>query len=301
MASPRSSRGKVKQRSTVTPTRSSPRIIRKATSYPNAVNRHFVDSVPILEVTLRFDEDEYDVWRRQDTDEVNLYYMLRIKYPRDEDEQAWQQELEKLKKEVTQVRVVEEGWFEGVWVPLEKAKDIARKYKIYDHVAALLESENSWFDTPKSKHARVKSERSSSISEHPSNATNGITINGSSKEIPLTNGNNKTEIRSDRQRTRSIRGDNNKEINNREITIKDTRETKDFKESRDLPTRLKEVEGERDHYMEEVKNLKRKLTETESYVNTYSGSGSSKKRAVFAVIGAAAGAGMTAYVLNNMG
>ncbi|CAG8640995.1 6868_t:CDS:2 [Ambispora leptoticha] len=277
MASPRNSRGRVKQRSAVTPTRSSPRIIRKATSYPNAVNRHFVDSVPILEVTLRFDEDEYDVWRRQDTDEVNLYYMLRIKYPRDEDEQAWQQELEKLKNEVTQVRVVEEGWFEGVWVPLEKAKDIARKYKIYDHVAALLESENSWFDTPKSKHSRVKTEqteRSSSISDHSSNATNGIIVN-----------------------VRSIKTENNTETSNKGVFIHDTKETNDFKEARDLPTRLKEVEGERDQYMEEVKNLKRKLSETEN-VNY---SSSNKKRAVWTAVGAVIGASVTAVALNNMG
>lgn len=113
MATPRS-RGRGK-RITNTPTRSSPRIVRRSASYPNAVNRHFVDSIPILEITLRFDEDEYDVWRRQDTDEVNLYYLLRIKYPRDEDEEMWLQELEKLKSEIKEIRIIEEGWFEGVW------------------------------------------------------------------------------------------------------------------------------------------------------------------------------------------
>ena len=114
MASPRASRGRGK-RSTNTPVRSSPRIVRRSASYPNAVNRHFVNGIPILEITLRFDEDEYDVWRRQDTDEVNLHYLLRIKYPRDEDEQAWHAELERLKREVSEIKVIEEGWFEGVW------------------------------------------------------------------------------------------------------------------------------------------------------------------------------------------
>jgi hypothetical protein len=112
MTSPRS-RGRGK-RSTNTPVRSSPRIVRRSSSYPNSVNRHFVNGIPILEITLRFDEDEYDVWRRQDTDEVNLHYLLRIKYPRDEDEQAWHDELERLKKEVSEIRIIEEGWFEGV-------------------------------------------------------------------------------------------------------------------------------------------------------------------------------------------
>jgi len=114
MASTRASRGRGK-RSTNTPVRSSPRIVRRSASYPNAVNRHFVNGIPILEITLRFDEDEYDVWRRQDTDEVNLHYLLRIKYPRDEDEQAWHAELERLKREVSEIKVIEEGWFEGVW------------------------------------------------------------------------------------------------------------------------------------------------------------------------------------------
>ena len=114
MSTPRPSRGRAK-RTSVTPTRQSPRKVRRVQSCLNAVNRHFVATVPILEVTLRFDEDEYDVWRRQDTDEVNLYYLLRIKYPKDADEATWQHELEKLKKEIGQVRVVNEGWFEGVW------------------------------------------------------------------------------------------------------------------------------------------------------------------------------------------
>ncbi|CAG8548615.1 4401_t:CDS:2 [Paraglomus occultum] len=150
MSNPRPSRGRPK-RTSVTPTRQSPRKVRRVQSYLNAVNRHFVNTVPILEVTLRFDEDEYDVWRRQDTDEVNLYYMLRIKYPKDADEATWRRELEKLKKEIGQIRVVNEGWFEGVWISLEKAKEIARRYDIYDLVAELLETENSWFDSPKNK------------------------------------------------------------------------------------------------------------------------------------------------------
>src|SRR5437763_9165784 len=109
MSALRPSRGRAR-RASVTPTRQSPRKLRRVQSYVNAVNRHFVATVPILEVTLRFDEDEYDVWRRQDTDEVNLYYMLRIKYPKDADEAAWRRELDKLVKEIGQVRVVKEGW-----------------------------------------------------------------------------------------------------------------------------------------------------------------------------------------------
>ncbi|KAG9296643.1 hypothetical protein G9A89_002914 [Geosiphon pyriformis] len=265
---------------TGTPTRSSPRMIRRSqSSYPSPVNRHFIDSVPILEVTLRFDEDEYDVWRRQDTDEVNLFYMLRIKYPRDEDEDAWHQELEKLKREVNSVRVVEEGWFEGVWVPLEKAKDIARKYKIYDHVAALLESENSWPEFSKNKTSRARTEqRSPSISELPEKLekpTNGISTSPPNTPVPITNGNLRNGI-----------------------TRTPTPKSKTINESRDLPTRLKEVEGERDQYKEELINLKRKLDETESYVNN---SGSKKRRVFWAAVGAAAGAGIAAMTFNNLG
>jgi hypothetical protein len=40
---------------------------------------------------------------------------LRVKYPKDEDEEKWKQELEKLKKEILEIKIIENGWFEGVW------------------------------------------------------------------------------------------------------------------------------------------------------------------------------------------
>jgi len=63
--------------------------------------------------------------------------------------------------------------------------------------------------------------------------------------------------------------------------------------------RLREIENERDNFKEEVQNLKRKLDETEEYLN-YNGS-SNKRRAVWAGIGAAVGAGITAVALHSMG
>ncbi|CAG8497824.1 9251_t:CDS:2 [Acaulospora morrowiae] len=306
MASPRA-RGRAR-RINSTPTRSSPRIVRRSASYPNAVNRHFVDSIPILEITLRFDEDEYDVWRRQDTDEVNLYYLLRIKYPRDEDESTWLQELEKLKKEIKDVRIIEEGWFEGVCVVFSYVvyyfsyfrlldnsliegsllnEDIAQKYNIYEHVAALLESENSWFDTPKKQHnPKIKSERgTASQPETPEVQTNG---SSTTRSVPssrhvnnLPNGNTKTEAEPKIQRRTSPR-----------LAYRSQAKPESSK-------RLRDDESERENIKEEVQSLKRKLDQTEEKYLNYSGS--NKRRAVWAGIGAAVGAGVAAVALNSMG
>jgi hypothetical protein len=62
--------------------------------------------------------------------------------------------------------------------------------------------------------------------------------------------------------------------------------------------RLREIENERD-MKEEVQNLKRKLDETEEYLNY--GGNSNKRRAIWAGIGAAVGAGITAVALHSMG
>ncbi|CAG8568626.1 3282_t:CDS:2 [Diversispora eburnea] len=291
MATPRS-RGRGK-RINNTPTRSSPRIVRRSASYPNAVNRHFVDSIPILEITLRFDEDEYDVWRRQDTDEVNLYYLLRIKYPRDEDEEMWLRELEKLKEEIKEIRIIEDGWFEGVWVPLERAKDIAQKYNIYEHVAALLESENSWFDTPKKQSSKSKNNDRGTPTVTPSQKPeNEVQTNGTSA-IP---------------NNRSISTSNTLQQNG---NVKPESEKSENKTPRRTSARLhpsqvkpesskrpREVEKERDNYKEEVQSLKRKMDETVEYLNY---SGSNKRRALWAGIGAAVGAGIAAVTLSSLG
>ncbi|EXX76412.1 hypothetical protein RhiirA5_359803 [Rhizophagus irregularis] len=283
------------KRSTNTPVRSSPRIVRRSSSYPNSVNRHFVNGIPILEITLRFDEDEYDVWRRQDTDEVNLHYLLRIKYPRDEDEQAWHDELERLKKEVSDVRIIEEGWFEGVWVPLEKAKDIAHRYNIYEHVAALLDSENSWFDTPKKQSAKVKSERAmnqmnsmlNSMPEMSAETTNGTSNSTRSMNYGIPNG--------------TVKSDNESKSSKRRTSERIKAKSQSSQEPSPSATstkRLREIENERD-VKEEVQNLKRKLDETEEYLNY--DVNSNKRRAIWAGIGAAVGAGITALALHNMG
>ncbi|CAG8788150.1 10642_t:CDS:2, partial [Racocetra persica] len=293
MATPRS-RGRGK-RSTNTPTRSSPRIVRRSASYPNAVNRHFVDSVPILEITLRFDEDEYDVWRRQDTDEVNLYYLLRIKYPRDEDEEAWQEELEKLKREIKEIRVIDEGWFEGVWVPLEHGtfrlldyigtKDIAQKYNIYEHVAALLESENSWFDTPKKQNTKVKSERESSSHTETLEPPNITALATTSTRSIVNN---------------SVRSTPNGTIKSDEVKVqRRTSARLQARSAKQEPSkRLREVDSDRGDVKEKVQSLKRKLDEKEEYLNYGI---SNKKRAVWAGIGAAVGAGVAMVIMNSMG
>lgn len=308
MATPRSRGGRGK-RPTNTPVRSSPRIVRRSSSYPNAVNRHFVNGIPILEITLRFDEDEYDVWRRQDTDEVNLHYLLRIKYPRDEDEQAWQAELERLKREVNDIKVIEEGWFEGVWVPLEKAKDIAHRYHIYEHVAALLESENSWFDTPKKQSAKAKSERAM----NQMNSIAALNSVSSQSEVPVetTNGTSPTTARSIATNNYGIangtvRSDNESKSRRRtseRIKAKSQPGQESPSTSTTSTKRIREIENERDFkdFKEEVQILKRKLDETEEFLN-YNGNGNSnKRRAVWAGIGAAVGAGITAVALNSMG
>ncbi|CAG8642248.1 25170_t:CDS:2 [Cetraspora pellucida] len=292
MASPRS-RGRGK-RSTNTPTRSSPRIVRRSASYPNAVNRHFVDSVPILEITLRFDEDEYDVWRRQDTDEVNLYYLLRIKYPRDEDEGAWLQELEKLKNEIKEIRVIDEGWFEGVWVPLEHGTfrlsdyigNIAQKYNIYEHVAALLESENSWFDTPKKQNTKVKSEREA-LSHTETSESPNITALATTSTRSIVNN--------------SVRSTPNGTIKSDEVKV--PRRTSARLQARSVKQepskRLREVDmSDRGDVKEKVQSLKRKLDEKEEYMKYGL---SNKKRAVMAGIGAAVGAGVAMVIMNSMG
>ncbi|CAG8754384.1 24706_t:CDS:2 [Gigaspora margarita] len=274
MATPRS-RGRGK-RSTNTPTRSSPRIVRRSASYPNAVNRHFVDSVPILEITLRFDEDEYDVWRRQDTDEVNLYYLLRIKYPRDEDEETWQQELEKLKREIKEIRVIDEGWFEGVWVPLEHGN--IPFVRLYD------QSENSWFDTPKKQSPKIKSERevssptetleSSNITTLATTSNRSITINNNIKSTP--NGTIKSdEVKATRRTSARLQARSAKQ------------------EPSKRPREVDMVDRE-----DKVQSLKRKLDEKEEYLNYGI---SNKKRAVWAGIGAAVGAGVAMIVMNSMG
>ncbi|RIA82987.1 hypothetical protein C1645_834479, partial [Glomus cerebriforme] len=245
-----------------------------------------------------FDEDEYDVWRRQDTDEVNLHYLLRIKYPRDEDEQAWHDELERLKREVSEIRIIEEGWFEGVWVPLEKAKDIAHRYNIYEHVAALLDSENSWFDTPKKQSAKVKSERAmsqmnsiNSLPEMSVETTNGTSTTGGTRSISnygMTNGTVKSDNESKSSRRRT----------SERIRAK-SQSSQEQSSSATSTKRLREVESERDNFKEEVQNLKRKLDETEEYLNY--GENSNKRRAIWAGIGAAVGAGITAVALHSMG
>src|SRR5207249_1982565 len=104
------------------PTRTSPRNIHKLmpvpSAYPssNVFKKHCINDIPIIEITIRFEEDEYDVWRRLDTDEVNLYYMLRIRYPTDDDEDEWKRELEKLKKEILEYKmVVDDNLFYGIW------------------------------------------------------------------------------------------------------------------------------------------------------------------------------------------
>ncbi|CAI2176735.1 3265_t:CDS:2 [Funneliformis geosporum] len=304
MATPRSRGGRGK-RPTNTPVRSSPRIVRRSASYPNAVNRHFVNGIPILEITLRFDEDEYDVWRRQDTDEVNLHYLLRIKYPRDEDEQAWQAELDRLKREVNEIKVIEEGWFEGVWVPLEKAKDIAHRYNIYEHVAALLESENSWFDTPKKQSAKIKSERAM----NQMNSMVALNSVSSQSEVPVETTNGTTPT------TRSIATNNYVMANGTvrsDNEIKSRRRTSERIKAKSQPgqespssstKRLREIENERDikDVKEEVQNLKRKSDEIEEYLIYNENGNNNKRRAVWAGIGAAVGAGITAVALNSMG
>lgn len=65
--------------------------------------------------------------------------------------------------------------------------------------------------------------------------------------------------------------------------------------------RLREIENERDtrDTKEEVQNLKRKLDETQEYLNY--GGNSNKRRAIWAGIGAAVGAGITAVALHSMG
>ncbi|CAJ0833526.1 14321_t:CDS:2 [Entrophospora sp. SA101] len=107
-------------RSRQTPTRTSPRKIRKSTptpftySHSNVFKKHYIENIPIIETTIRFEEDEYDVWRRLDTDEINLHYLLRVRYPTDNDVDEWKRELEKLKKEFSKYNIVEEGWFYGI-------------------------------------------------------------------------------------------------------------------------------------------------------------------------------------------
>nr|CAG8460338.1 766_t:CDS:2 [Entrophospora candida] len=136
-------------RSRQTPTRTSPRKIRKSTptpftySHSNVFKKHYIENIPIIETTIRFEEDEYDVWRRLDTDEINLHYLLRVRYPTDNDVDEWKRELEKLKKEFSKYNIVEEGWF--------YARDVAVRYGIYDLVSVLFEYDDMWYESPRIK------------------------------------------------------------------------------------------------------------------------------------------------------
>ncbi|CAG8631904.1 17500_t:CDS:2, partial [Acaulospora colombiana] len=165
-------------------------------------------------------------------------------------------------------------------------KDIAQKYNIYEHVAALLESENSWFDTPKKQqNPKTKTERAAvTHSETPETQTNGST---ETRSIPssrhtnnnLPNGNIKAEVETKTRRTSA--------------RLAQARSQAKPESSK----RLREDESEHENIKEVVQNLKRKL-ETEEYLSY---SGSNKRRAVFAGIGAAVGAGVAAFALNSMG
>ncbi|CAJ0836809.1 2608_t:CDS:2 [Entrophospora sp. SA101] len=286
----------------ITTIRSSPRTTRKTIHYPNnIVNKHFVDNVPILEITVRFDEDEYDIWRRQDTDEVNLYYLLRVKYPKDEDEEKWVQELEKLKKEIVEIKIIENGWFEGVWVPLEAAKDIASKYGIYEYVAALLESENSWFNNNTKKYTRSKNGRdiasssksNNSLTDEDENATNR---NRRSLRIKLRS---EAKIQSsieNQESSSTVRGESsNRKSNSNNNDDNENDGSADYSEegTHNVTTALN---GDK----EEIKELKRKLDDSENALND-NNQPISKRRAIWAGIGATIGAGVAAITLNSTG
>ncbi|CAJ0651420.1 8060_t:CDS:2 [Entrophospora sp. SA101] len=312
----------------ITTIRSSPRTTRKTIHYPNnIVNKHFVDNVPILEITVRFDEDEYDIWRRQDTDEVNLYYLLRVKYPKDEDEEKWVQELEKLKKEIVEIKIIENGWFEGVWVPLEAAKDIASKYGIYEYVAALLESENSWFNNNTKKYTRSKNGRDS-LRRHTTtntNTTHKRKMNNEESIIPVasssksnnsltdedenaTNRNRRSlriKLRSEakiqssienQESSSTVRGESsNRKSNSNNNDDNENDGSADYSEegTHNVTTALN---GDK----EEIKELKRKLDDSENALND-NNQPISKRRAIWAGIGATIGAGVAAITLNSTG
>ncbi|CAJ0927485.1 2932_t:CDS:2 [Entrophospora sp. SA101] len=291
----------------ITTIRSSPRTTRKTIHYPNnIVNKHFVDNVPILEITVRFDEDEYDIWRRQDTDEVNLYYLLRVKYPKDEDEEKWVQELEKLKKEIVEIKIIENGWFEGVWVPLEAAKDIASKYGIYEYVAALLESENSWFNNNTKKYTRSKNGRDKSIIPVASSSKSNNSL--TDEDENATNRNRRSlriKLRSEakiqssienQESSSTVRGESsNRKSNSNNNDDNENDGSADYSEegTHNVTTALN---GDK----EEIKELKRKLDDSENALND-NNQPISKRRAIWAGIGATIGAGVAAITLNSTG
>jgi len=53
------------------------------------------------------------------------------------------------KLKLPSARIVQEGVFEGIWVPLEQAKDLAMKYDIFSDLKSLLEHENTWMEQPR--------------------------------------------------------------------------------------------------------------------------------------------------------
>ncbi|CAG8784941.1 12383_t:CDS:2, partial [Dentiscutata erythropus] len=164
-------------------------------------------------------------------------------------------------------------------------KDIAQKYNIYEHVAALLESENSWFDTPKKQSPKIKSEREAS--------SHTETLESPNITSPATTS------------TRSIVNNNIKSTPNGTIKsdeVKAPRRTSARLQARSAKQepskRLRDSDiGERD-VKDKVQSLKRKLDEKEEYLNYGI---SNKKRAVWAGIGAAVGAGVAMIVMNSMG
>lgn len=126
-----------------------------------------------------------------------------------------------------------------------------------------------------------------SLPEVPVETTNG-TSSTRSINYGMTNGTVKSDNESKSSRRRASERIKAKSQSSQEPSLATT-STK----------RLREVENERDNFKEEVQNLKRKLDETEEYLN-YDGN-SNKRRAIWAGIGAAVGAGITAVALHSMG
>nr|CAG8514916.1 6059_t:CDS:2 [Entrophospora candida] len=277
-------RTKSRRTTPTTPTRTSPRNVRKSTSTPSnyphskVFKKHYINDIPILETTIRFKEDEYDVWRRLDTDEVNLYYMLRVRYPTDKEENEWKHELEKLKKEVTEYRNVEEGYFH--------ARDIAERYEIYDSVSVLFEHDNLWYVSPK-KRSRIK--------ENGTSSNETESINGSNVKVENNFDNDQTSYKEPKRKAAvlDIKGKRPQQSTDREhddvkTEVASTKTTYIHEEIAVLKPDVKD----------EIKSLKRKSDEPDGL---FSACSRSKRCVLWTGIGAAIGASVTAAALNNFG
>ncbi|CAH1757642.1 13485_t:CDS:2 [Entrophospora sp. SA101] len=272
-----------------TPTRTSPRNVRKSTSTPSnyphskVFKKHYINDIPILETTIRFEEDEYDVWRRLDTDEVNLYYMLRVRYPTDKEENEWKHELEKLKKEVTEYRNVEEGYFHGIWISLKTARDIAERYEIYDSVSVLFEHDNLWYVSPK-KRSRIKNSHDDS-KENGTSSNETESINGSNVKVETNFDNDQASYKEPKKKAARPQQSTDRDHDDVNTEVASTKTTYIHEEIAVLKPDVKD----------EIKSLKRKSDEPDGL---FSACSRSKRCILWTGIGAAIGA-IKAYKIRN--